>query len=110
MRRATALLLAFACLWISGGATLHHTDDIAPLLHFHTGQNAVSHTSALNAPGDSCLACQWEDSAVDLHLPAVPVVSLSLALLPNPAVPAEAQFQRPFDHTSARAPPMRLLS
>lgn len=103
MRRLTALLLAFACLWISGGATLHHTDDIASFLTFHTTGSAFSH-SAAQSP-DLCLACQWENAAFDSQVPVVPSVQPIFVLLPVLAISPELHPSIAFNHASPRAPP-----
>ena len=102
--RAVALILALICLGISGGTTLVHTDDIGSLRTFHAGRSALAHTAADGAEGP-CLACQWEASTYNPHIPAVHVVCRPVVLMPLPAPRFEAVAPRPFVHTSPRAPP-----
>jgi len=101
--RALALLLALICLGISGGTTLVHTEDLGQLQTFHAGRSALAH--AVDGSDGSCLACQWEVSTYNPHVPAVPVVRLPLVWMPFPASSSETLAPRPFDHTSPRAPP-----
>lgn len=108
VNRATALLLACACLWVSGGATLSHTEDVASFLTFHSGRALLSHAAGLNAADDGCRACQWENAAFDLHLPSIPLLIPVFVRVALPPVLPEAHSQRPFDHTSPRAPPAPL--
>ena len=104
MHRLTAFLLAFACLWISGGATLHHTDDIASLLTFHTTRSALSHSAADLSP-DLCLACQWENAAFDSQVPVVPSIRPLLVALPHLLILPEQHPSIAFGRASPRAPP-----
>lgn len=103
-----ALLLALICLGISGGMTLVHTEDLGPLRTFHAGRNAFAHT-AMDGTGDSCLACQWEASAYDPQLPAIPLARPQSVLMPLPASLSETVAPHPFDHTSPRARPRGLI-
>ena len=103
----TALLLALICLWISGGATLHHTDDVSAFLTFHAGQSAVGHATPppLQLP---CAACEWEQALATPHQPAVPIVANTLVRRHYAALLSLALHLQSFDYTSLRAPPAAL--
>ncbi len=102
--RTTALLLALICLGISGGTTLIHTEDLGPLRTFHAGRSVLTH-AAPSGSADSCLACQWEASAYNPQVPAVPVACPHCVLMPLPAPFSDTVAPHPFVHTSPRAPP-----
>ena len=74
-----ALLLAFVCLWISGGAVLHHTDDDALTVQTFTVGHAALHHAASLPPPASCAACQWEQTLPTLTASAPAVAALPLA-------------------------------
>lgn len=99
-----ALILALICLGVSGGTTLVHTEDLGPLRTFHAGRSVLAHAVTDGSDG-SCLACQWEASAYNPHVPVVHVTCLPVLLMPLLASRFEAVAPRPFDHTSPRAPP-----
>lgn len=99
-----ALILALICLGISGGTTLVHTDDLASLRTFHAGRSVLTHAATAGSDA-SCLACQWEASAYNPHVPVVRVACLPVALMPFSASRFEAVAPPPFVHTSPRAPP-----
>jgi hypothetical protein len=103
-RRALALLLALACLWIAGVGSLAHTDDIAPLLRFHAGRSAVAHAVPA-PPAAPCAACQWEGIACHAPPASVQVVRLPLAQTPaSTPLPGSCAFP-PLRHAAPRAPP-----
>jgi len=102
-----ALFLALICLGISGGTTLVHTDDLGSLRTFRAGRSVLTH-AAPSAAGDTCLACQWEASACDPQLPAVPIVRPGFVLMPLLKARFETVAPPPFVHTSPRAPPCAL--
>lgn len=102
-----ALFLALICLGISGGTTLLHTEDLGSLRPFHAGRSALTH-AVPDAGTDTCLACQWEASAYDPQLPAVPAARPCFVLMPLTAPRFETVAPPPFIHTSPRAPPCAL--
>ncbi len=101
--RKTALILALIFLSISGGTTLTHTEDGVFSVRVHAGASLLTHHAA--AGGDSCAACQWENSVFSTQVPAVPLLLPEFVSLPVLAASSQTRFPHPFDHTSPRAPP-----
>ena len=102
--RRTALLLALICLWISGGAALHHTDD--PLL-YAVGRSAIGHAIPPVAQ-TSCAACEWEQSFSHSPAPSIHVAYLPLVRMRYAATLSFALHLRCFDYTALRGPPTDL--
>ncbi len=100
----TALLLALLCLWISGGATLHHTDE-PPL--FAAGHSAVGHATP-PVTLSPCAACEWEQSFSHPSAPCLQVAFLPLIRLSYVAALLPVLHLRCFDHTAPRGPPFDL--
>ncbi len=101
-----ALLLAFVCLWISGGAVLHHTDDddSGLLQTFAAGKSLLSH-AAPALPTLPCAACQWEQNVPPLDAPGIAVVQLPFSRTTfAPLLPLTLHL-RCFDYTTLRGPP-----
>ena len=96
--------MALICLGVSGGTTLIHTDDIYSLRTCHAGRSVLAHTATVGSDGP-CLACQWEASTYNPHVPAVHAACPPVLLMPLPASRFEAVVPLPFVHTSPRAPP-----
>jgi hypothetical protein len=96
--------MALICLGISGGTTLVHTDDLASLRTFHAGHSVLGHAGG-DSSDSACLACQWEASVYNPHIPIIHVACPPAALMPLQASHFEAVAPRPFGHTSPRAPP-----
>lgn len=103
-----ALLLAFVCLWISGGAVLHHTDadDTLTVRTYAVGHSALRHTAPVPPPVP-CAACQWEQTLPTLPAPAPPVVALPLCRLSFAAALPPVLHLRPAN-TATRGPPCQL--
>jgi len=99
--------MALICLGVSGGTTLVHTEDLGSLQKFHAGRRVVIHAGGDGSDG-SCLACQWEASAYNPHVPVIPVVCPATVMMPLLASRFEAVAPTPFVHTSPRAPPRDL--
>jgi hypothetical protein len=104
----TSLLLAVICLWMSGGAQLHHTDDLSIFRTFAAGHSqTLSHTSSNSSP-DMCAACEWDQIVGQPHTPAIVVAFSSLTAI-GPSVEAQsAVVQRCFDHNLLRGPPSNI--
>ena len=107
--RAAALLLAFVCLWISGGAVLHHTsdDDVLTVQTYAVGHSALRHALPTPPPAP-CAACQWEQTLPTLPAPAPSVAALPLCRLSLTAALPGFLHLRPFDYTALRGPPAPL--
>ncbi len=106
--RAAALLLAFVCLWISGGAVLSHTDadDTLTVQTYAAGHSALHH--ALPAPPPvPCAACQWEQTLPALPAPAPSVAALPLCRFSFAAALPPVLHLRPAN-TATRGPPSPL--
>ena len=99
-----ALIMALICLWMSSGATLNHTDDLADFLTFRVGHSVDRHLSA-TLPSDPCAACQWEQTVPTLAA-SVPTVTLKPLFVASIAVSVpDVLHLRCFDHFGLRAPP-----
>ena len=105
--RRVALLLACLFLWLSGGATLSHTDDLAALRAFAAGADAVRHVAPA-PPAAPCAACQWEQTVPTLYAPADAVVRSPQTRTRTADAVRDALHLRPFDHVGLRAPPAPL--
>ncbi len=105
--RRTAWALALVCLWLSGGATLTHTDDLSDLHSFPRGQATLSQASPV-AQALPCAAHEWMDAWQTLQTPVCHVVSFSY-LIPRVQVSVPPVLHlRPFDHHQFRGPPSLL--
>ncbi len=96
-----ALLLALICFWISGGATLRHTD---PPLFFAAGHSGMGHATPPPAQ-IPCAACEWEQGLSAPYTPSLHVASAPLVRLRYVAGLSPALHLRCFDYTSLRGPP-----
>jgi len=105
LTRTIALLLAVTCLWISGGAVLHHSDDdwIA-FRTFAIGKSVLSHAAAAT-PAAPCAACQWEQTTQTPPAPSLTIQHTVLARFVFSVSLAPFLHLLSFTHTAPRAPP-----
>lgn len=98
------LVLALICFWISGGATLRHTDDMSDFQTFHAGRQAVGHSATAPAP-IPCAACEWEQANTTLHTPTVHAVCVPWIPVQYAAALSPALHLHCFDDSAPRGPP-----
>lgn len=99
-----ALFLALACLWMSSGATLRHTDDLSEFRTFAAGRSVV----ALPTPAPAavpCIAHEWMNAWQTLHTARISVVYLFASLATFRQTPPPVLHLRGFDYVSLRGPP-----
>jgi hypothetical protein len=102
--RWTALLLAMVSFWISGIATLRHTDDMSAFLTFRAGHSAFRHADT-PTPHTPCAACEWEQSLATPHTPAIHITAMPFGQLRYAVPLARATHILPFDFIDLRGPP-----
>ena len=108
--RPAALLLALVCLWISGGAVLHHTDvdDTLTVQTYVAGHSALRHALPVPPPV-ACAACQWEQTLPTLSASAPSIAPLPLCHFAFAATLPPFLHLRPFNYTALRGPPSPLF-
>jgi len=103
--RRVAFALALVCLWMSGGATLHHTDDFDSLKSFHASGRIVLTHATQQPPAEQCVAHEWLTAWHTLHAttPAILVpLPETLSVAKRPGVVLHLLC---FDYKALRAPP-----
>ncbi len=102
-----ALLLALACLWMSSGATLRHTDDLSEYRTYAAGQ-AVLHHSTPTPPSVPCAAHEWMNAWQTFHTAFLAVVYCPVFLATLRQTPLAVLHLGGFDYVSLRGPPSLL--